>query len=90
MNVLLHQQVEGAEPGDTVTVDDERGQWLLDNGYASKPGDTTDKTTRTETVEQPNKSASKGDWVDYAVSQGMSRADAEAVTKDELIGRYGA
>lgn len=37
----------------------------------------------------PNQSALKSVWVDYAVSQGMSREDAEAATKDELIELHG-
>lgn len=34
---------------------------------------------------RPAKSASKGDWVDYAVSQGADREAAEAANKDELV-----
>lgn len=37
MKLVAHQQIEGAEPGDTITVDNELGQWYLDNGYASEP-----------------------------------------------------
>lgn len=40
-------------------------------------------------VEQPNRSASKADWVDYAVSQGASRDDADDMTRDDLIEAYG-
>lgn len=36
----------------------------------------------------PAKSASKGDWVAYAASQGYD--ESEGLTKDELIERYGA
>lgn len=38
----------------------------------------------------PAKSANKGEWVDYAVSQGADPAEAEAATKDDLIAKYGA
>lgn len=38
--------------------------------------------------EPPAKSASKATWVDYAVTQGMPREDAEAATRDELAERY--
>lgn len=34
--------------------------------------------------EAPAKSASKGDWEDYAVSQGVERGQAEEMTKAEL------
>jgi hypothetical protein len=38
----------------------------------------------------PNRSATKGDWVSYAVSVGATEADAEAMTRDELADTYGA
>lgn len=37
----------------------------------------------------PAKSASKADWVAYAVAQGADEAEAEKTTKDELISAYG-
>jgi len=41
-------------------------------------------------VERPVQSAAKGDWVDYAVTVGeVSREDAEAMTKAQLIDTYG-
>lgn len=39
--------------------------------------------------ERPTKSATKGEWVEYAVASGMDREEAEATTKDALIERYG-
>lgn len=39
--------------------------------------------------EPPAKSAQKGDWVEYAVSRGMPRDEANAIKKDELVKRYG-
>jgi hypothetical protein len=36
----------------------------------------------------PARSASKATWLDYAVTRGMSREDAEAATRDELANRY--
>lgn len=38
----------------------------------------------------PAKSATKAEWVDYAVANGADRDEAEAQTKDELIAAYGA
>lgn len=38
----------------------------------------------------PAKSAVKDEWVAYAVSKGAAQADAEALTKDQLVERYGA
>lgn len=37
---------------------------------------------------QPKASASKAEWVDYAVAQGMPRDDADAATKEELREKY--
>lgn len=37
----------------------------------------------------PNQSDTKPDWVDFAVSNGMDRAEAEAATKAELVARFG-
>ncbi|MEV0660131.1 hypothetical protein ACIBI3_02340 [Actinomadura luteofluorescens] len=39
---------------------------------------------------RPAKSAAKGAWVEWAVSQGADRAEAEKATKDDLIAAYGA
>lgn len=36
-------------------------------------------------AEPPAKSATKPEWVEHAVSQGMVRAAAEAMTKDDLV-----
>ncbi len=38
----------------------------------------------------PKSSASKGDWVAFAVSQGADEAEAEASTRDDLASAYGA
>lgn len=36
----------------------------------------------------PGKNAPKNEWVGYAVSQGMSVDDADAMTKNDLIEKY--
>ena len=38
----------------------------------------------------PNKSASKPEWVAYAVAKGVPADEAEAQTRDELIARFTA
>lgn len=40
-------------------------------------------------VSRPAQSANKAAWVDYAVSQGADRGEAEESTKAELIDEYG-
>ena len=42
-----------------------------------------------EEDERPSASARKSDWVAFAVSQGADEADAEALTKAELVEQYG-
>jgi len=39
-------------------------------------------------LERPAKSASKADWVAYAVQEGMDEAEAEKATRDELAAKY--
>ncbi len=40
-------------------------------------------------AQPPAASDKKSVWVDYAVSQGLDRGEAEALTKDELHSRFG-
>ncbi|MEU9141705.1 hypothetical protein AB0D33_38195 [Streptomyces sp. NPDC048404] len=37
----------------------------------------------------PARSASKGDWVAYAVTRGAEQDDAEQLTRDQLAEQYG-
>lgn len=39
--------------------------------------------------EEPKKSGSKPDWVEYAVSKGADRDEAEASSRDDLAAAYG-
>ena len=39
--------------------------------------------------EAPKDYATKGEWVDYAITQGAERGEAESLTKQELIDLYG-
>lgn len=41
-------------------------------------------------LEEPKKSASKADWVEYAVSKGADRAEAEAANRDDLVVVWGS
>lgn len=42
-----------------------------------------------EDMKPPARSASKAEWVAYAVASGADQNDAEKLTKDELITQYG-
>ncbi|MGW0933321.1 hypothetical protein [Streptomyces sp. NPDC002644] len=46
-------------------------------------------TDEPETTKVPARSASKAEWVAYAVASGADQDDAEKLTKDELITQYG-
>jgi hypothetical protein len=48
-----------------------------------------DDTSADGPVPAPAKSASKADWVDHAVAQGVPRENAEAMSKQELVEKHG-
>jgi hypothetical protein len=50
-------------------------------GWVPDTGSTTTATT-------PAKSAPKAEWVQYATTQGMDQAEAEELTKADLVDRY--
>ena len=70
------------------------------------PGEVTDVSTKSVTehgdksvtdhgdksagLEEPKKSGSKPDWVEYAVSKGADRDEAEASSRDDLAAAYGS
>ncbi len=65
-----------------------------DEGAALSFDDTQDSTgepwpEQDDADGPPARSAKKPEWVAYAVAQGYTEADAEALTKDDLIDRLG-
>ncbi len=60
---------------------------------AEEPAETEPVSEDPETVQEPETvtdgrpavNAPKADWVEYAVTQGWSREDAEAATKADLV-----
>lgn len=88
MRILTHQQVEGVEPGTTIDVDAERGEWLVSMGYASKAEGQADSAP-SGGAGAPAKSAAKADWVAHAVAQGANEDEAEAMSKADLVEAYG-
>lgn len=92
-------------PGSVLEVEDREGAELCAAGLAEpvaeveEPAETPEQPleTRTETrtggpaeVQQPNVNAPKADWVAYAVSLGVNASEADALTKQQLVGRYGS
>ncbi len=48
------------------------------------------ETTATPAIDRPSASASKAAWVEFAVGQGVDRAEAEDLTKAQLAERFPA
>ena len=67
-------------------------------GHTSSPGAVAyfrrrgyrveEDTPSSAPLSMPARSASKGAWLDYAVSRGMPRDEAEAMTRDQLATHY--
>lgn len=74
--IVGDREVDGVQPGGTIDIEDnERARQLIRAGHI-------------EPTRVPAKSATKAEWVDFAVSQGADRTEAEASTKDALIETY--
>ena len=86
--------VEAAEPQEAVTGDDVVEEPATagddaDNADAPAPDADGAPTTDPGTVERPRNTATKKVWVDYAVSKGWTREDAEDLDKTDLIEAVG-
>ncbi len=73
---------------------EERG-WLslglvkrIDGADSRSAGTTTTTTDETAVSSRPTKSANKPEWVEYAITQGATREEAEAMTRDDLVAQY--
>lgn len=78
--------------GDEVDLSGAEESRLVNAGAVVKAGEPLPGEEQEQEPEQegaPSKSASKADWVDYAVAQGADRDVAEASTKDDLITEFG-
>ncbi|MFF9910622.1 hypothetical protein [Streptomyces sp. NPDC013457] len=89
----MTEYVRGSGPYDAERVRTEAGS-TEDDAYAALAADPASgwRVVAEEPpapAGPPAKSASKGDWVAYAVSQGADQAEAEKATKDDLISAYG-
>lgn len=60
----------------------EPGSWMAER-LAGLPDVWEPVEPQTPAV-RPVKTARKADWVDYAMSRGYSRADAESLSRDDL------
>jgi hypothetical protein len=66
----------------------EPGSWMAERlaGLPDiwEPVEPTEQSTAPTPSARPAKTARKADWVDYAMSRGYSRDDAESLTRDDL------
>lgn len=56
---------------------------------AREPGSTDAAAAERAAGDAPAQRAKVGEWRDYAVSRGMTREEADAATKDQLLERFG-
>lgn len=87
--------------GGEIDVDGEEGAAVCAAGWAvpvaepQKAVETPEQPleaqteTRASSGGAPAVNAPKSDWVAYAVSIGVGQDEAEALTKQQLVGRYG-
>ncbi|MFA4047924.1 hypothetical protein [Mycobacteroides chelonae] len=85
------QAVHHTQAGAVVAPDDELVAAALVAAGKLEAVDHTEDASTGEHVEGPKPGATdaKASWVDYAVSQGMDRTEAEHMTKQELIDALG-
>lgn len=87
-NQLIHMDLPLPEHmADKVT----RGQLMRVNDDGSPyTGEAVDASEGAPVTERPAQSAPKATWVGWAVHNGADVDDAEAMTKQDLIEKYGA
>lgn len=62
---------------------------LLRRYHQRDDAEESPQTTEDGPATAPARSASKADWVAYAVSKGAEQAAAEQLTKEQLTEQYG-
>lgn len=80
-------------PGERERAAAEQARLVYEAALAALPDDVraqlTEPAASTEqSASRPAQVAPKAEWVDYAVSQGASREEAEGLTKAELVEMY--
>lgn len=86
-DLRLSQRKTAAEANQTVISDmDARGPLGISDPGSAEVGEAEAEESSSEAA--PAKSDNKAAWVDYAVSQGADRDEAEGLTKAELQDRY--
>lgn len=92
----MAEQVHVLGEGGVVSVMDlplpEAIQDRMTKGYLKRVNADGSPYVETDVVEPsaPSKTAPKDEWIGWAVKNGMSPDDAEALTKADLIEKFGA
>lgn len=83
-------QVDYAYQGDVIPwLSGEQKKRFLDEGFVKELGEGAGDPGADPSDGPPAKVAAKAEWVAFAVSQGANEAEAEALTKQELVELYG-
>lgn len=89
----VRRPVERFAPGDAVTIKDKTEIARLIKAGAIDDPDApvveVDEPAAQPADGRPPKAGAKGAWVEYAVSRGLDRAEAEALSKEDLIAAVG-
>lgn len=67
-----------------------KGVLIRVNADGSEPYSGNDDDVAGLPTEMPKVSASKTEWIGWAVAQGCSTDDAEAMTKADLVEKFGS
>jgi hypothetical protein len=57
--------------------------------HHQRDDDESPENTENAPAPAPGRSASKAEWLAYAVARGAEQADAEELTRDQLVEQYG-
>lgn len=77
------------DPGGEIDVTEGEARMLTRQKMARRLAEPTAESSAQEGQMPPAHSDLKAAWVDYAVSQGMEESDAAAMTKANLVERFG-
>lgn len=86
--IRLQRQGYGLSP-----VDRQRLRWEVDRGESAEDATARRRAQTANSLRTadtpPAKNARKAEWVTWAIAQGAERSRAEAMTRSQLIDRYG-
>lgn len=90
--LVVSPQIHGSETGPIVAGDVHVGEPDIQEAKETAVDESTfveGETTAVASIDQPAKSATKAQWVEFAVGQGATREEAEDLSKAEIQERFG-